>query len=80
MLTIEQKRDLIEKQIEFQHKIQSVGINLVNCGSCGSVLFHECNDEENIICPFCYEEMSKSDCPDFFYEGLELSGEFEFNK
>lgn len=30
MLTIEQKIDLIEKQIEFQHKIQSVGMNLVN--------------------------------------------------
>lgn len=79
MKSVEEKRKLIEKQIEFQSKIQSLGINLVSCGSCGSIFFHECNEEENVECPFCDTDMAKSDCPDYFYEGLELSGEFDFN-
>ena len=79
MKSVEEKRNLIINQIKLQNKIQSLGINLVNCGNCGSIFFHECNEEENVVCPFCYTEMAKSDCPDYFYEGLELSGEFDFN-
>ena len=79
MKSAKEKRNLITKQIEFQNKIQSLGINLVSCGSCGSIFFHECNEEENVECPFCYTDMAKSDCPDYFYDGLELSGEFDFN-
>ena len=79
MKSVKEKRDLIAKQIEFQNKIQSLGINLVSCGSCGSIFFHECNEEENVECPFCYTDMAKSDCLDYFYDGLELSGEFDFN-
>ena len=79
MKSAKEKRNLITKQIEFQNKIQSLGINLVSCGSCGSIFFHECNEEENVECPFCYTDMAKSDCPDYFYNGLELSGEFDFN-
>ena len=79
MKSVEEKRNLIVKQIEFQNKIQSLGINLVNCGNCGSIFFHECDDNDTVKCPFCYTKMAKSDCPDYFYEGLELSGEFGFN-
>lgn len=74
-----EKRNLIINQIKLQNKIQSLGINLVNCGNCGSIFFHECDDNDTVKCPFCYTKMAKSDCPDYFYEGLELSGEFDFN-
>ena len=79
MKSVKEKGDLIVKQIELQNKIQSLGINLVSCGDCGSVFFHECDDSDTVECPFCYTKMAKSDCPDYFYEGLELSGEFDFN-
>ena len=78
-MTSEEKRNLIVQQIEFQNKIQRLGFNLVNCGNCGGIFFHKCDDNDNIKCPYCYIEMAKSDCPDYFFEGLELSGEFEFN-
>lgn len=52
------------------------GFNIVNCENCGSILLHECNEEDNIDCPYCDKLMSKSDCPDFLYDGLELSAEF----
>ncbi len=70
------KEEKILEQIELQNKIQSAGFNIVNCGNCGSVVLHECNDEDSIDCPYCDETMSKSDCPDFLYDGLELSNEF----
>ena len=79
MKSVQEKRNLIINQIKLQNEIQSLGINLVNCGNCGSIFFHECNEEENVECPFCYIDMAKSDCPDYFYNGLELSGEFDFN-
>jgi hypothetical protein len=74
MKTKEQK---ILKQIELQEKIQQVGFNIVNCGNCGSIVLHECNEEDNIDCPYCDEILDKSDCPDFLYKGLELSEEFK---
>lgn len=73
MKTREQK---ILEQVELQNKIQSAGFNIVNCGHCGSVLLHECNDGDDIDCPYCDRVMEKSDCPDFLYEGIELSAEF----
>lgn len=79
-LSNQDKRDLIVNQIELQNEMQGAGYNLVNCGHCGSVFIHRTNDEnDNVICPFCYSEMEKSDCPDYFYEGLETSAIFEFN-
>lgn len=70
------KRQKIEQQIELQEKIQSAGFNVVECCSCGSVILHECNDDEEIDCYACDIIMSKSDCPDLFYTGLELSEMF----
>lgn len=71
------KQQKIEQQIELQHKIQSVGYNIVNCGNCGSIILHECDDKDDIDCPYCGRIMAKSDCSDFLYTGLELSTEFE---
>ena len=56
--------------------MQSAGFNVVTCGDCGSVLFHRLDVKETISC-FCGREMALSDCPDYWYEGLELSDEFK---
>jgi hypothetical protein len=69
------KRELAIEQIELQEKMQRAGINLVTCGNCGSILLHELR-KENIEC-FCGQEMSLSDCPDYWYEGCQDNAEFE---
>jgi hypothetical protein len=71
------KREIVIKQIELQEAIQSAGINIVECGSCGTVLLHERNDEE-IDC-FCGETMDLSDCSDLYYTGIENNAEYETN-
>jgi len=64
-------------QIRLQDRIVATsGVNLVTCGSCGSVMLHEAKQEE-IECPFCDHISEPCDFPDYFYEGFELSGEFE---
>jgi hypothetical protein len=64
-------------QIEMQNQIVvSAKINLVNCGHCGSVMFHRIN-EDLIECPFCDFKSEPCDFPDYFYEGLEISKQFE---
>lgn len=66
-------REIVEYQIKMQEKIQSVGFNIVECGSCGTVLLHEVGDEK-IEC-FCGNR-ALSDCPDLFYSGMEENEEF----
>jgi hypothetical protein len=70
------KRKVAEQQIKLQSKMQNAGFNIVNCGNCGTLLIHEVNDDEHIEC-FCGETMALCDCPDYWYEGLELSEEFK---
>lgn len=67
-------REIVENQIDLQEKIQSVGFNIIECGNCGTVLLHECSDEE-IDC-FCGHTMALSDCPDLYYSGMENNAEF----
>lgn len=67
-------RDKAINQIELQHEIQKVGINLVTCGNCGSILLHRTSDT-TIKC-FC-GDMDVSDCPDYWYNGCENNDEFE---
>ena len=71
------KREIVEKQIRIQEKIQNIGFNVVTCGNCGSILLHELGDE-TIEC-FCEREMNLSDCPDYWYEGCQDSAEFNEN-
>lgn len=85
------KRELAIEQIELQLKMQRAGINLVTCGSCGSILLHELkavdfkevaeNGEclNNLIDCFCGQRMSLTDCPDYWYEGCQDNAEFEEN-
>lgn len=68
------KRKIAVNQIELQHAIQSIGINLVTCGNCGSILLHE-TKKETIDC-FCGMKMDTSDCPDYWYTGCENNEEF----
>lgn len=68
------KRQVVERQIELQEKIQSTGFNIVECGNCGTVLLHELG-EESLDC-FCGHTMALSDCPDLYYSGMESNAEF----
>ena len=71
------KRELAEKQIELQERVNAVAsINIVTCGNCGSVLLHDRMDSE-IECACCKSVMDLSDCPDLWYEGCQNNGEFE---
>lgn len=69
------KQEIVLQQIHLQEKIQSAGFNIVECGHCGTVLLHECGDD-NIDC-FYGNEMALSDCPDLYYSGMENNKEFE---
>lgn len=59
----------MEEQIKLQEEMQSNGINLVTCGSCGDVLLHRIV-EGDITCPHCGLESDPCNFPDLFYSGL----------
>lgn len=67
------KREIALYQIELQERIQKIGINLLTCGHCGSVLLHE-SKNETVEC-FC-RTIAESDCPDYWYRGIENNAEF----
>lgn len=68
------RREIAEQQIRFQERIQKVGVNLITCCNCETVLFHE-SGEEVIQC-FC-GEISPFDCEDMWYEGAQDSAVFD---
>ena len=72
------KQQIVLKQIKLQEKIQLAGFNIIECGNCGTVLLHECGDEE-IDC-FCGHTMDLSSCPDLYYSGMETNAEFQDEK
>ena len=54
-------------QLELQKRIvERAGVNVVNCGSCGIVLFHLVAQTE-IVCPECQSVGEPCDFPDFHY-------------
>ena len=57
--------------------MQKAGLNLVDCGNCGSTLIHETH-EGDITCPYCEYTSEPADFPDHFYEGFEQSAEFDY--
>lgn len=65
------KRQVAIKQIELQERIQASGINVVNCGNCGSVMFHEITDTFNVECSCGFESNEPSDFSDFWCRGQE---------
>lgn len=66
-------KKLWKKQIQLQEKMQLKGLNIVTCGSCDTLIIHECNDKADIKCHGCGITIAKSDCPDYFYEGMPFS-------
>lgn len=48
------KDENLEKQKEYQARIQKAGVNAVSCCNCDGVFFHKVG-EENLTCPYCYE-------------------------
>jgi hypothetical protein len=70
------KLNVVERQIELQHKLQSMELNIITCCNCDSVLIHEKVDE-TIQC-FC-GEIHVNDCSDLYYTGMEENLEFKVN-
>lgn len=71
-------REKVLEQIALQEEVQSVaGINIVNCGDCGSVILHKITESEDIVCPYCDFTSEPCDFPDFLYSGMENSEEFD---
>jgi hypothetical protein len=73
------KRKLAKKQIELMKKIQKEsGVNIVECGNCGTILLHEIDlNVDTVECFGCKEEMAKCDCPDYWYENCQNNAEFD---
>lgn len=74
-------RDRVIEQIKLQEDIQRLAnINIVNCGSCGSVVLHKrvplTTEHSDITCPYCNFISEPCDFPDFLYSGLENNTEF----
>jgi hypothetical protein len=64
-------RKLVKKQIELQNKVvRLANVNIVTCGSCGTVLLHERNDQP-IECYHCGAVLEQCDCPDLWYNGMD---------
>ena len=68
------KKELAIKQIKLQEKMQASGVNMVTCGQCGEVLLHDTKDETTDC--FCGQTMDLSDCPDYWFSGVENNYEF----
>ena len=77
------KKELLAQQTELQYEMQKAGLNLVDCGNCGSTLIHETmtrvGDMYDITCPYCEYTSEPCDFPDHFHEGFEESAQFQNN-
>lgn len=58
-------------QYQLLKEIQAHGINIVSCGSCGSVILHRATDTE-IECYDCKEVFQPDGCADLFHEEIQL--------
>ena len=76
------KRDLAQEQLNLMEIIRDKSnINMVTCGNCGTILLHEMKsiheDNHDITCFGCKQEMDFSDCPDYWYVGCIENAEFD---
>jgi len=54
-------------QLNILKEIQSIGYNVVTCGSCGDVVLHRLlNNVDTIDCPHCNTTMELCDMPDLY--------------
>lgn len=70
-------REKLGLQYELQLEMRASGLNLVDCGKCGSTFIHRTPQDE-LECPFCGFTSDPCDFPDHFYQGFEDSGEFNY--
>lgn len=67
----ESKKAKILNQVQLQQQIAELAkVNVVTCGNCGDVFYHETHEQE-VTCPWCDSEMDVSDCPDLMYKSME---------
>lgn len=59
------REELQSEQVKLHKEIVAHGINVVNCGSCGHVLFHRVG-ADHIVCPHCGFDGEPCDFPDFY--------------
>jgi len=73
------RREMATEQLRLMDEIRAKSnINLVECGNCGTLLLHKMDvNVETVECFGCKEEMAKSDCGDFWYEGCINNSEFD---
>lgn len=74
-------RELAQEQLDLMNVIRAKSnINIVTCGNCGTILFHEMksiNEDNSIECFGCKTKMELCDCPDYWYEGCIENMEFD---
>ena len=65
------KKEFSLNQIELQERIQSLAnVNVVNCGHCGDVMFHDMNIKK-IECGCGFSSNEPGDFPDYWCQGQE---------
>ena len=68
------KEGLWNRQIELQENMQRSGFNIVTCGNCDTLIIHETDSingtKENLNCHGCGNTIAKSDCTDYYYNGM----------
>ena len=65
------KKEFSLNQIDLQERIQSLAnVNVVNCGHCGDVMFHDMNIKK-IECGCGFSSNEPGDFPDYWYQGQE---------
>lgn len=71
------KRDLVIKQIELQHRIQTLAnVNIIECNNCSAIIMHDRGYEDG-KCFNCNSDINFHECTDYWYEGAQNSSEFK---
>jgi len=67
-MTTEIKEKLKQEQLFFMQQLRDkANINIVTCGSCGTVILHHMDKEDDIVCFDCGLESEQYDFPDLIY-------------
>ena len=62
----DQDHEIEQQRKMFFQIVEKANINIVTCGDCGLVVFHQIEREGDICCPHCSLESDSSDFPDFY--------------
>ena len=71
---LKNKEKLWDRQIELQENMQIRGFNIVTCGNCDTLIIHKTDSiygtKEHLNCHGCGTTIAKSDCSDYYYNGM----------